>query len=307
MPDYYIDSFLEMMTAERGSSKNTIDSYSRDLTELYHFLKNRKVSPEEATTSDIREFFEQQANFTHCASTIARKLSSIKQFYKFLTNDGIMPNNPVLVIDSPKIAKKIPKYLNIIEVEMLLQEAHKDKSAEGVRLTALLETLYASGMRVTELVSLSTNNLQIILKDKKATLRNYLIIKGKGDKERLVPLSKTAVTALEEYMEIRDMFTTYKFNNWLFPSDAKQGFLTRQRLHQLLKQLATKANLDKDKVSPHVLRHSFASHLLNGGANLRVVQELLGHSDISTTQIYTHILNQRLKDIVNEHHPLAEV
>lgn len=307
MPDYYIDSFLEMMTAERGSSKNTIDSYSRDLTELYHFLKNRKVSPEEATTSDIREFFEQQANFTHCASTIARKLSSIKQFYKFLTNDGIMPNNPVLVIDSPKIAKKIPKYLNIIEVEMLLQEAHKDKSAEGVRLNALLETLYASGMRVTELVSLSTNNLQIILKDKKATLRNYLIIKGKGDKERLVPLSKTAVTALEEYMEIRDMFTTDKFNNWLFPSDAKQGFLTRQRLHQLLKQLATKTNLDKDKVSPHVLRHSFASHLLNGGANLRVVQELLGHSDISTTQIYTHILNQRLKDIVNEHHPLAEV
>jgi len=307
MDDYYIDSFIEMMEAEKGASQNTIESYKRDLNELFHFLKNRKVDIEKADTSDIRGFFEQQANFTHSPSTIARKLSSIKQFYKFLMNDAVISKNPALVIDAPKLAKKIPKYLNIDEVDTLLATAHNDKSAEGMRLTALLETLYASGMRVTELVALQMNNLQMMFEGKKASLRNYLIIKGKGNKERLVPLSPSAINALEEYINIRDMFTNDKFNNWLFPSSAKQGYLTRQRLHQLLKQLAIDSGIDPDKVSPHVLRHSFASHLLNGGANLKVVQELLGHSDISTTQIYTHILNQRLKDIVNENHPLAEV
>jgi len=307
MKDYYIESFLEMMLAEKGASKNTIDSYRRDLAELYGFLKHRKIQTENAATSDIREFFEHLANFTPSPSTLARKLSSIKQFYKFLLNDGTIDKNPALVIDTPKLHKKIPKYLNEAEVEILIQTAHNDKSAEGLRLTALLETLYASGMRVTELVSLKTSNMQIMFKDKKASLRNYLIIKGKGNKERVVPLGRSAIEALEAYLDIRDMFTADKFNTFLFPSSSKGGYLTRQRFHQLLKELATKANLDKEKVSPHILRHSFASHLLNGGANLKIVQELLGHSDISTTQIYTHILNQRLKDIVNENHPLAQV
>jgi integrase/recombinase XerD len=307
MNDYYIESFIEMIEAEKGASKNTIDSYSRDLNELYHFLNKRKIAIEEAETKDIRSFFEHLANFSPSPSTIARKLSSIKQFYKFLLNDGITQKNPSLIIDAPKLGKKIPKYLNEVEVDILLQFVKNDKSPEGIRLNALLETLYASGMRVTELVSLKINNLQIMLKGKQASLRNYLIIKGKGNKERIVPLNNSAIEALEEYLEVRDNFTNDKFNTWLFPSSSKEGFLTRQRFHQLLKQLATDANLDKDKVSPHVLRHSFASHLLNGGANLKVVQELLGHSDISTTQIYTHILNQRLKDIVNEHHPLNEI
>ena len=306
MSDNYIDSFLEMMQAERGASKNTIESYQRDLTELYHFLKYRKISTELASTSDIRSFFEHLSNFTPSPNTLARKLSSIKQFYKFLLNDGTISKNPALVIDSPKLPQKIPKYPNEEEVELLLQTSHENKSAEGVRLTALLETLYASGMRVTELVSLRMNNLQIISQNGKKQLRNYLIIKGKGNKERLVPLSQSAIEALEGYIAIRDIFTDDKFNHFLFPSSSKEGYLTRQRFHQLIKELATKANLDKNKVSPHVLRHSFASHLLSGGANLKVVQELLGHSDISTTQIYTHILNQRLKDIVLENHPLAE-
>jgi integrase/recombinase XerD len=201
----------------------------------------------------------------------------------------MLSENPAMVIEAPKQSHKLPKYLSTDEVNQLLQTSSYDKTAEGIRLHALLQTLYASGMRVTELVSLKLSNLQMVKKDNRTTLRNFLIINGKGNKERVVPLNPTSIQALEEYLSIRDIFLGHEENNRLFASTTKNrkaSFLTRQRLHQLLKELALKANIDPKKVSPHIVRHSFASHLLHGGADLRIVQELLGHSDISTTQIY---------------------
>jgi integrase/recombinase XerD len=303
--DSYIEMFLEMMMAERGAAGNTISAYQRDLDEFHSFLNPRKINIIEAQTEDIRAFFKTLSSSGLAASTIARKLSSIKQFYKFLCVDEFIKENPSLVMDAPKQGKSLPKYLSENQVTSLLKTAANDTSIEGLRLTALLEVLYASGLRVSELVSMKMSNLQKINIDDKISLRNFIIVKGKGNKERLVPLNNSAIKALQNYLPLRDHFFNLKNNEYLFPSSSKEGYLTRQRLHQLLKALATKSNIDAALVSPHVLRHSFASHLLNNGADLRVLQELLGHSDISTTQIYTHILSERMKKLVLEHHPLA--
>lgn len=301
-----IENFIEIIKAERGASKNTVEAYTKDLKELQAFLKSKNIKLECAETDVIQKFFQNLSVAQLSGSTIARKLSCTKQFYKFLCTEEEREDNPALSISPPRIAKSLPKYLSTGDVDALLQVAYSDKSAEGLRLSALLEVLYASGMRVTELVSLKMNNLQKISSSAQVKLRNFIIIKGKGGKERLVPLNKTAISSLEEYLKIRDLFTNYKNDKWVFPSSAKQGFLTRQRFHQLLKELAVKAGIEAKKVSPHILRHSFASHLLHNGADLRVIQELLGHSDISTTQIYTHILSERMKELVEEKHPLAE-
>lgn len=298
----HLELFLEMMAAERGAALNTLESYRRDLTELLGFLHARQCRAEEASTTDIRHFFEQLAKASPSAATTARKLSSIKQFYKFLYSEKLVTENPVHVIEAPKKRQPLPKYLSVADVDTLITTAHQDKSLEGIRLTTLLEILYASGMRVTELVSLKTQYLQYTSPNH---LRNFLIIKGKGGKERLVPLNQAAIDALEHYLSVRPMFTQEPRNPWLFPSPSKEGYLTRQRFHQLLKELALNAGLDPALVSPHVLRHSFASHLLHGGTDIRIIQELLGHSDISTTQIYTHILNLRMKELVKTAHPLA--
>lgn len=304
----YIELFLEMMMAERGAAGNTIAAYQRDLDELHSFLTPRQIPMIEATTDDIRAFFKNISASGLAPSTIARKLSSVKQFYKFLCVDEFITENPSLVMDAPKQGKALPKYLSESQVTALLKTSAEDKSIEGLRLTALLEVLYASGLRVSELVSLKMSNLQKITSGNKVTLRNFLIVKGKGNKERLVPLNQSAIEALQNYLTIRENFLPphlHNSNEYLFPSSSQEGYLTRQRLHQLLKELALASNIDPDLVSPHVLRHSFASHLLNNGADLRVLQELLGHSDISTTQIYTHILSERMKKLVLEHHPLA--
>jgi integrase/recombinase XerD len=301
----YIELFVEMMMAERGAACNTIAAYKRDLEELQIFLSRRHKEFTESETEDIRAFFKHISASGIAASTIARKLSAVKQFYKFLCVDEFITENPSLVMDAPKQAKALPKYLSEEQVTLLLETAASDKSIEGVRLVALLETLYASGLRVSELVCLKMSNLQKIGIGDKVKLRNFLIVKGKGNKERLVPLNQSAIEALQNYLPMRDHFFNLHNREWLFPSAAAEGHLTRQRLHQLIKELALAANIDPELVSPHVLRHSFASHLLNNGADLRTLQELLGHSDISTTQIYTHILSERMKKLVLEKHPLA--
>lgn len=296
--------FTEMMTAERGSSKNTTDAYKKDIEEFASTLPKNNLK--KATSEQIQNFIHKKYEAGFASTTIARKISALKQFYEFLLLEKEIKTNPALKIQPPKTQKSLPKYLTYDEVSRLIESASMDSSPEGVRLHALIETLYASGMRVTELVSLQMNNLQKISAKDSIKLLNFIIVKGKGKKERIVPLNNSAIEALEKYLSIRKHFTNYKNKKWLFPSSGKEGFLTRQRFHQLLKQLAVDCNISPEKVSPHVLRHSFASHLLNNGADLRSIQELLGHSDISTTQIYTHILNDRMRKVVKDHHPLSD-
>jgi integrase/recombinase XerD len=307
----HIEMFLEMMMAERGAAKNTIEAYSRDLNEFHSFMARREVALVAATTEDIRAFFKNISSLGLTSSTVSRKLSSVRQFYKFLCTDEFIEENPTFVIEGPKQQKPLPKYLTEEEISNLFNAAYEDKSAEGVRLTALLELLYASGMRVSEIANLKSLTVPELVKlkttnfNKHSSKGNFLIIKGKGNKERLVPLHKSAIEALEKYLQMREKFFGGKDSQWLFPSTSAEGHLTRQRFNQLLKELARRATIDESRVSPHVFRHSFASHLLNNGADLRTLQELLGHSDISTTQIYTHLLNNKIKKLVMEKHPLA--
>lgn len=300
-----IELFLEMMAAERGASLNTISSYKRDLVDVDSFLSKKSVEIEKASSEEIRDYLVYLQKAGMSPSTAARRLSAIKQFFQFLYSENIRKDNPTIIIDSPKLGKQLPKSLSMTEVELLLKHAHDDTSPEGLRLSAILEILYASGLRVSELVGLKLSALQYETGTRR--IKPLLIVRGKGNKERVVPLNKSAIDALSEYISIREIFVKLsKDSPWLFPSGGKGGHLTRQRLGQLLKQLAINSNIDPERISPHVLRHSFATHLLNNGADLRTIQEILGHSDISTTQIYTHIAKERLKSIVELHHPLAK-
>jgi integrase/recombinase XerD len=310
-----IERFLEMLSAERGASINTLDAYSRDLMSFASFTHRRDRSLEQATTDDIRQFISRMVEEGLAASSRARRLSAIKQFYRFLLTDRIRQDDPAAMVGGPKREAALPKTLSIDEIDMLLQAARRrvDESRNGQRLKALrlyclLEILYATGMRVSELVALARSAL---VGDERT-----LMIKGKGGRQRMVPLNMAAQEALILYLGERDAvsggvldangFVSGAASPWLFPSWGQQGHLTRQRLAQELKILAIQAGIEPTRVSPHVLRHAFASHMLERGADLRSVQKLLGHADISTTQVYTHILEGRLRQIVHENHPLAE-
>ncbi len=295
-PALLIESFLEMMMAERGSSSNTCQAYRRDLADFVRFSENSSINIEKVTKKDVQDFLASLTGRGISARSSARKLSTLKQFYQFLFSEQIIPDNPVITIEGPKQTKSLPKFLTEQEMARLFETVQKDLSEQGARTAALLEISYAAGLRVSELVSLKISAIQ---KD------GTLIIKGKGGKERMVPLHRTAQEKIKNYLNIRHIFLGEgEESEWLFPSDGKH--LTRQRFGQILKELAIKANLDPAKISPHILRHSFASHMLHHGADLRVLQELLGHSDISTTQVYTHILDEKLKNIVTNKHPLAK-
>lgn len=306
----HLEAFLEMMIAERGAADNTIESYQRDLTEVSNFLSERRTSLNKATSDDIKAYLKQMSDEGYAASSQSRHLSSMKQFYRFLHDEGILDDDPTGIIDAPKSGLKLPKTLSEDEVGQLLDLAEAAaKSAKGdkdliskTRFRALLELLYATGMRVSELVALPIG----VLKREEP----FLIIKGKGNKERLVPISQAAKSALADYLAAMEVYQAKQKNPeetpFLFPANSKTGYLARQVFARELKSIAAQAQIDVEKVSPHVLRHAFASHLLSNGADLRAVQELLGHSDISTTQIYTHVLDERLKKLVNEHHPLAK-
>ena len=289
-----------MITVERGAAKNTIESYRRDLDDFNKFSTARNRLIENADSNLIRAYVKKLSNAGLAPSTGARRLSALRQFFRFLHAEGFRVDDPSSSLDSPKLRRPLPKHLNEDEVEMLLKTAENKHGNEGLRLIALLEILYATGLRVSELVGLPLS----------AISRNgrILIVKGKGGKERMLPLNEPASDAIKSYKIVRDSFLPKGYRGsdpgWLFPSRSNQGYLTRARFGQLMKELAIESGLDPRRVSPHVLRHSFASHLLAHGADLRSLQQMLGHSDIATTQIYTHVLQERLRQLLDVH-PLA--
>jgi len=304
-PDFrHLSRFLEMMSAERGAAKNSIAAYRRDLELWLAFLKPRGRGALDATTQDVRDFQADAEAHGLARATSARRLSAIKQFHGFLHSEGKAKENPAAIVEGPRAGLRLPKILNDGDMAALLGTAKEQAAkAEGharfkaMRLYALLMILAASGLRVSELITLPYRAL--------SSSDEFLLIKGKGGRERMVPLSGEARAAASAYMKVLRE-TEEGEPKFLFPSRGAQGCLTRQHFALELKTLAAAAGVDTDKVSPHVLRHVFASGLLAAGADLRAVQQMLGHADISTTQIYTHVQAQRLVDAVQAHHPLAK-
>lgn len=294
--------FLESISIEKASSKNTVESYKNDLQKFKEFLDQEKVSIEEVTTDDIRKFIASMTTNSLEGSTIARKISALRQFFAFLYSEQIIKYNPALSIDLPKKRQNLPSVLSEEEVIKILDTAYLDKTPQGMRNVAMLELLYASGMRISELISLKLSHLQI----NNNYIKPYILITGKGDKERIIAINRKSISALREYLQIREVFTSSKGDQWLFPSkQSDQGHITRQYFAKILKKIAIDVGISPKDISPHKVRHSFATHLLNHGADLRVIQELLGHKNVSTTQIYTHVANEKLKSTVEQFHPLS--
>jgi integrase/recombinase XerD len=290
----HLDTFLEMMAAERGASLHTLAAYRRDLDDLATFLAPRGVALHEGTVADLRAYLADLNRRGLVARSAARRLSALRQFHRFLVAEDLRADDPTQALDSPRLGKPLPKYLSEDDVTALLEAAKRREGVAGIRVVALLEVLYASGLRVSELVGLP---LSAAGRD-----RATLIVRGKGSKERMVPLGEPARAAIAAWIAVREP----RSSKWLFPGSGKSGHLTRSAFARLLVDLAADAGISASKVSPHVLRHSFASHLLAHGADLRSVQQMLGHADIATTQIYTHVLDERLKSLVAKHHPLAK-
>jgi integrase/recombinase XerD len=296
---HFIEAFLEMMSAERGAAANTIAAYGRDLTDYLAFLERRGMAPNSAVREDIVAYIAGLEAEGLSAASSARRLSAVRQFHRFLVTDGIRPDDPTRIVSRPKAARPLPKVLSVEEVDTLLALAEKEANAEAspakhaaaLRLYVLLELLYATGLRVSELVGLRRG---AVMRD-----TSFITVMGKGSKERVVPLNDRARDAVRAYL------ATLPPGPWLFPASGRSGHLERQVFGRDLKMLAGRAGIGAARVAPHVLRHAFASHLLAGGADLRVVQSLLGHADISTTQIYTHVLDEKLRTLVETHHPLA--
>ena len=306
-----VEAFFDMMSAERGASRNTLEAYRRDLLAFDESLKGKTLR--NATRDDIKRYLAVLTASGAAGSSQARRLSSLRQFYAFLYLEGHRANDPTTAVDAPRRAQTLPKVLSEGDVNRLIREASarkprknaakkpEDEAPEKIRLRCILEILYASGLRISELATLPL-----------AAVRrrdSFLLVRGKGGKERLAPLNPSASKAIADYLKVRDEFlppgNRRDAERYLFPSRGAEGHLTRRRCHQLLKQLAVDAGIDPDKLSPHVLRHAFATHLVEGGADLRSVQSMLGHADISTTQIYTHVANERLKTVVESAHPLS--
>ena len=294
----HVETFLEMIVVERGAAANTEQAYRRDLNDFAAFAAGRGQAPEKADTDLVRRYLERLNDSGLSARTAARRLSALRQFFRFLFAEGIRRDDPCATIDSPKIGRKLPRVLNEDQVFALLRAAREAPGVDGLRLVALMELLYATGLRVSELVGLTVSTLS---RD-----RQVVTVRGKGGKERMIPLGAPARDAVEAYLPFRMNFVPQASSSpWLFPSRGSSGHLTRDGFMRMIKQLAVEAGLDPALVSPHVLRHAFASHLLAHDADLRSVQQMLGHADISTTQIYTHVLEERLTSLVRGRHPLA--
>jgi integrase/recombinase XerD len=295
-----------MLAAERGAGTNTLSAYARDLADFAAHVSKRGRTLANAATDDVRSYLGTLAKRGFAAASVARRLSAIRQLYRFLYAEGHRADDPAAIIEGPKRGRPLPKVLSIDDVTRLLDTARAGMQVEpagerlrAARLNCLIELLYATGLRVSELVALPAS----------AAARNarMLVVRGKGGKERLVPLNEAAKTAMVEYRTLlAQSHASLAKSKWLFPSFGEAGHLTRQHFARELKTLAGAAGLRAAQVSPHILRHAFASHLLHNGADLRVVQTLLGHADISTTQIYTHVLEERLKSMVRDLHPLGE-
>jgi integrase/recombinase XerD len=293
---HLVEAFLDMMSAERGAGANTLAAYRRDLLDFAGH-----ADPAKASREQVRGFLTGLSTSGMAASTQARKLSTLRQIYGFLYGEGIRNDDPTQTIEAPQSRRPLPKILSAADLEAMLATAAEDRTPQGLRLTLIVEMLYGGGLRVSELAGLTVAAVR--------TRENFIRITGKGNKERLSPLSPAAREALDAYLDVRATFVPQddKNNRYLFASRGEGGFLTRRRFHQLLKGLALKAGVNPEKVSPHVLRHAFATHLVEGGADLRSVQTLLGHADIATTQIYTHVARDRLTQVMRGAHPLAKV
>lgn len=303
--DGAVETFLAMLAAERGAAKNTIAAYRRDLEDIASFLKSRKKTLLRAKTDDLRDYLDSLNDQGFKASSAARKLAAIRQFCRFAYAEGMRSDDPSQRLTGPKRGRPLPKTLSLADVDKLLSiadaQVHLEEQTLGqkrraARMVALLELLYGTGLRVSELISLPAQAAR--------TKERLIAVRGKGNKERLVPLTERAKDAMQRYLELGG--DEMKGQRWLFPSDSESGHLTRQAFARELKMLAGLAGLNTSAISPHVLRHAFASHLLQNGADLRIVQQLLGHADISTTQIYTHLPDERLKSLVRDLHPLGD-
>lgn len=296
-----------MMAAERGAARNTLDAYGRDLRAFEAYARRCGKTAETADSALIRGYVASLSAAGLSSRTAARRLSSLSQFFRFLLADGIREDDPTTLIDRPRRGRRLPRYLDEAEVDRLLAAARAGDTATDLRLIALVEILYATGLRVSELVGMPMSAL--------AADPNLLLVRGKGGRERMVPLTEPAIESLARYRQVRPQFignagaaetrARDAASPWLFPSRGRMGHLTRARFAQMLKDLAIAAGIDPSRISPHVIRHSFASHLLAHGADLRSLQQMLGHADISTTQIYTHVQNERLQRLVQSAHPLA--
>jgi integrase/recombinase XerD len=282
-----------MMAAERGASKHTLDAYFRDLDDFGAFILSRGMAVEEADTESLRDFLSDMAARGLAPRTAARRLSALRQFFHFLMGDGRRKDDPTHGLDSPRLGRPLPKYLGEAAIDKLLAAARAVEGVRGRRDEAILELLYATGMRVSELCSLPVSSV--------ARGQSTLVVRGKGNKERMIPLGQPACQAIEAWLELRQP----KVSRWLFPAGTGAKPIARESVALALKKLAANAGVPPSTVSPHVLRHSFASHLLAGGADLRAVQQMLGHADIATTEIYTHVQEDRLSSLVKSSHPLA--
>jgi integrase/recombinase XerD len=294
------EAFLEMMAAERNAAPNTLAAYARDLEDLSGFLAGRGLGFDDAAPEDTEAWFVQLQARGLSAATAARRRSALRQFYRFVLAEGWRVEDPSRRVEAPRQGRPLPRILTRAEVEGLIGAALAADSAQGLRLACLIELTYASGLRVSELTSLTLRAL--------APDPAFLMITGKGGKDRLAPLNSAARQAVKAYLAVRKDFIPRGLSEspWLFPSRSRAGRLTPRRFSQLLEAAALASGLDPSRVSPHVLRHAFATHLLDGGADLRVVQTLLGHSDIATTQIYTHVSGERLREVVETRHPLGQ-
>jgi integrase/recombinase XerD len=294
-----IEAFLEMLAAERGAARNTIAAYAADLAEFSAFCAASGLAPDRADAETLRAYLGGLRAAGLSARTAARRLSALRQFHRFLLEEGVRTDDPTATLEAARPGRRLPKVLSEEEVLRLLEAARRLAGREGLRATALLELLYATGLRVSEMIALP-----------RAAFRpgaEAILVRGKGSKDRLVPVGAKARAAVEAWLAAEDEARAGKPPpRWLFPSRAASGHLTRQRLAQILKDLARAAGIDPARVSPHVLRHAFATHLLARGADLRSLQAMLGHADIATTEIYTHVAPGRLEAVVATHHPLAQ-
>lgn len=299
-----LNGFLDMLAAERGAARNTLEAYQRDIDDYLEFLGERALDA--VSADDIRAWLADVSARGLKASSAARRLSAVRQFHRFLYTEGFSPGDPSAAIEGPRQGRPLPKVISVTDVDRLIETARLACEQDGLsrparlralRMRCLIEMLYATGLRVSELIALPLSAA--------TTRERFLVVRGKGDKDRLVPLNEAAREAARAWLTaLRE--TGAAESRWLFPAEGESGHLTRQAFARDLKALAGAAGLSAASLSPHVLRHAFASHLLQNGADLRVVQELLGHADIATTQIYTHVLDDRLKSMVRDLHPLAD-